>query len=151
MFERERTQYVRVARSNRSGVQPREPSDRQPEQWFVRFSLCLDDSCDVQVFCETKGSLGGEVCCYYLGCVAIYERHRYAGIRQPNLRSVVSSSQRRKMNQNHTIQGASGTPGLTSLPARCGKLDSALLSATLNRSISKISGTMCAVGTCSKD
>ena len=46
-----------------------------------------------------------------------------------------------------TFQGASGVSGLTSLPAMCGKLDNVLLSATLNLSISKISGTTWEVGT----
>jgi len=48
------------------------------------------------------------------------------------------------------FQGASGVFGLTSLPARRGKLDSALLSAALNLSISRISGTTWEVGTYSR-
>jgi len=43
--------------------------------------------------------------------------------------------------QRYTFQGASSVSGLTSLPARCGKLDNALLRATLNLSMSRISGT----------
>ena len=42
--------------------------------------------------------------------------------------------------KRRTFQGASGVSGLTSLPARSGKLDKASLSATLNLSASKISG-----------
>jgi len=44
----------------------------------------------------------------------------------------------------------SGVSGLTGLPAVCGKHDNAPLSATLNLSMSKISGIMWAVGTCSR-
>ena len=45
------------------------------------------------------------------------------------------------------FQGASGVFGLTSLPERSGKPDNALLSASLNLSMSKISGTTWEVGT----
>ena len=38
----------------------------------------------------------------------------------------------RRCERRRTIQGASGVPGLTSLPARCGKFDNAPLSAMLN-------------------
>ena len=53
----------------------------------------------------------------------------------------------RRVKPERTAQGASGVHGRTNLPARCGKLDSALLSATLNLSISNISGITWAVGT----
>jgi len=39
---------MRIGRSNRSGIQPREPSDRQSEQWFARLSFCVDYSYSVQ-------------------------------------------------------------------------------------------------------
>ena len=52
--------------------------------------------------------------------------------------------------RRRTLQGASGVSGRTILPARRGKLDKALPSATLNLSISKISGITWAVGTCSR-
>ena len=46
-----------------------------------------------------------------------------------------------------TAQGTSGVSGLTSLPATWGKFDSVLLSATLNLSMSNISGITWTVGT----
>ena len=52
--------------------------------------------------------------------------------------------------RRRTLQGASCVSGLTNLPARRGKLDKALLNATLNLSTSKISGITWAVGTCSR-
>ena len=45
-----------------------------------------------------------------------------------------------KVKKRHTIQGLSDVSGLINLPAKCGKLDSALLSAILNLSMFKISG-----------
>jgi len=54
---------------------------------------------------------------------------------------------RDEIKRGHTTQGVSGVSGLTSLPAMWGKLDNVSLSATLNLSMSKISGTTWEVGT----
>lgn len=137
---------MRIARSNRSGIQLRESSDCQSGERFVRLSFRIDYSYDVQGLREFKGCLNDEVCLDDLVCVTVDERYWHAGICQPNLRPVVILTERGRK-QWGTIQGASGTFGLTNLPARCGKLDNALLSAALNFSISKISGIMCAVET----
>jgi hypothetical protein len=69
--EKERTQHMRVARSNRSGIQLREPSNCEPEQRLARLSLCVDDSSDIQRFRKAKGSLDSEVCWDDLICVTI--------------------------------------------------------------------------------
>jgi len=71
---------MRAERSNRSGIQLREPSDCQPEQWLVRLPLRVDDSCDVQGDHIRRGRLDGEVRWEGLICVVIDDRHRYARI-----------------------------------------------------------------------
>jgi len=80
-----------IGRSNRSGVQLREPSDFQPEHRLARLSFRLDDPHDVQGIRIAGGLLDGEVRWEDLVCVAVDDRHGDAQIRQPNLDSVVNS------------------------------------------------------------
>ena len=87
----ERTQHMRVECSNRSGIQLREPSDSQPEQWFVRLPFGVDDPCDVQGVHVWKRRLVSEVRWEDIICVVIDDRYRDSRVRQPDLRPVVSS------------------------------------------------------------
>lgn len=91
------------------------------------------------MFYETKGGLGRKICWYNLVCVAVDKRHWHARIGQPNLH-LVFRLRCKEEGKRRTAQGASGVLGLTSLPARWGKYESASLSAVLNLSMSKISG-----------
>jgi len=70
---RERTHDVRVAYPNRGGIQLREPSDRHPEQRFVRLPLRVDDRRDVQGLRVEIARLGSEVCREDLVNVAVGE------------------------------------------------------------------------------
>jgi len=80
-----------VAHSNQSGIQLRESNDRDPQQWFVRLPLCVDDPCNVQGLHIAFERLGGDVCGEDLVCVVVSEGDGDARIRQPNLHSMVSS------------------------------------------------------------
>ena len=72
---------MREARSDSSGIQLREYGECEPEQWFLRLSLCIDDPCDVEGLHEAKGRLSGEVRWGGLFCIAIDEGHGHPRVR----------------------------------------------------------------------